>query len=253
MNSTPNPAETGGAAFCAACGTALSQGARFCHRCGTPAGLGASAPTAATTAPTAGSASVLPWAVAFVALLALVAMVAGRNFGSTGGSSVDGSANSLPTSSIDGMARGNPPDISSLSPSEQASMLYNRVMTYAERGAVDSVAFFAPMALGAHEMLTTPTIDERYHFGRVAEVIGDSIIARAQADTILAQKPESLLGLMLAATAARMVSDTRAASAFDQRFLAALESELSTGNQDYELHRPEIDRAANSARSGSRP
>lgn len=245
MTNSSNSNTQGHGSFCAACGSALSEGARFCHRCGTPVGEGAPAQRPAQGGQ---GNSALPWAVAFVALLALVAMVAGRNFGGSRGSSVDGSFNALPTSAIDGMARGNPPDISSMSPEEQATLLYNRVMTYAERGAVDSVAFFGPMALGAHEMLVNPTIDERYHFGRIAEVVGDSLVARAQADTILSQKPNSLLGLILAASAARMTNNDNAVASFDKRFLEALDAELVSGNQDYELHRPEIDRAADNAR-----
>ena len=196
--------------------------------------------------------SVLPWAVAFVALLALVAMFAGRNFGAAGGSSVDGSANALPTTAMDGVAAGaRAPDISNMSPEERANTLYIRVMTYAERGQVDSVAFFAPMAMGAHEMLTDPTVDERYHFGRIAELANNGIVARAQADTILAAQPNSLLGLLLGAIGARMTGDSSAAQAFDKRFLAAMPAELATSNEDYRLHRPEIDRAAQEARRGN--
>src|SRR5215207_6676537 len=89
------------AGFCAACGAALAAGARFCHRCGTPVGQGVPLVNAANARPS-GAASVLPWGVAFLALLALVAAFAGKNFGSAKGSSVDGSANALPTTAIDG-------------------------------------------------------------------------------------------------------------------------------------------------------
>lgn len=139
--------------------------------------------------------------------------------------------------------RGPAPDIANMSPSERANRLYVRVMSYAEEGKVDSVATFAPMVLAAHEMLTTPTVDERYHFGRVAEVVGASNIAAAQADTILASHPQSLLGLLLAARAARMQNDTRAAAAYDQRLLNAVTAERATRNPDYESHQLEIDLA----------
>ena len=209
-----------------------------------------------------GAASALPWGVAFVALLALVAMFAGKNFGSAKGSSVDGSSNALPTASIDGQgaapdaggtgsgsAGGGPaPNIANLSPSERASRLYIRIMTYAENGRVDSVAFFAPMALASHEMLPTPTPDERYHYGRIAEVTGNGQIAKAQADTILQERPTSLLGLILSATALRMNGDSTTAKGFDQRLLKVLESELATKQQDYELHRAEIEKAVADAR-----
>lgn len=233
-------------AFCAACGTALSPGARFCHRCGTPVGMGA-APVVRTG--NANQKAVLPWGIAFVALLALVAMFAGRNFGKPGGSAIGGSSNALPTASLDGRAAAAnaPVDISNMSPSERANRLFVRIMTFAEDGHADSVAFFAPMAIGAHEMLEQPSIDERYHFGLIAEVVGNGVIAKAQADTILSLNDKSLLGLMLASTAARMNGDDAAARSFDQRLVAAAPAELARGVDEYELHREEIRRAVSAA------
>ena len=254
-NSSGGSAPTGGAAFCAACGAAVSAGARFCHRCGTPVGQGL--PLTRTPAASGGAAAVLPWGVAFVALLALVAMVAGKNFGAAKGSGIDGSANSLPTQAVDGASAapfaqggggGAAPNISNLSPSERANRLYTRIMEYAEAGKVDSVAFFAPMAMASHELLSGPTTDERYHFGRIAEVTNAPAVAKAQADTILKDSPSNLLGLLLAARAARMTGDNAAAKAFDQRLLKALEPELANRLPDYDMHRAEIDRAAADAR-----
>ena len=135
-----------------------------------------------------------------------------------------------------------------MTPSERANRLYVRVMQYAEAGKVDSVATFAPMVLAAHQMIAQPTDDERYHFGRVAEVVGSGEIARAQADTILTRNPRSLLGLVLAARAARTLGDEAAAKAFDKRLLAVVEAELATRNADYDSHRVEIDRAVTDAR-----
>jgi hypothetical protein len=242
-----------GAGFCAACSAALSAGARFCHRCGTPLGQGP--PITRTPAPSGGAASILPWGVAFVALLALVAMAAGKNFGAAKGSGIDGSANSLPTQAVDGVSaqQGPPggsgaPNIANLSPSERANRLYTRIMEYAEGGKVDSVAFFAPMAMASHELLPEPTADERYHFGRIAEVTNTPVVAKAQADTILTANPNNLLGLLLASRAARLIKDEAAAKQFDRRLLKALEPELATRLPDYEMHRAEIERAAEEAR-----
>ncbi len=187
-------------------------------------------------------------------------MVAGKNFGAAKGSGIDGSANSLPTQAVDGAGAGAapfaqggggggaPPDISNLSPSERANRLYSRIMEYAEAGKADSVAFFAPMAMASHEMLQGATTDERYHFGRIAEVTNVPAVAKAQADTILRSAPSNLLGLLLAARAARMTGDNTAAKTFDQRLLKALEPELATRLPDYDMHRAEIDRAAADAR-----
>ncbi|HCT55659.1 MAG TPA: hypothetical protein DGD08_00450 [Gemmatimonas aurantiaca] len=255
MTASKTSAHSGG--FCAACGAALSAGARFCHRCGTPAGEGAGPTRAGHSAPAPASgsaASVLPWGVAFVALLALVAMFAGRNFGAAKGSGIDGSSNSLPTQAIDGQAMGQAgaggpaPSIGDLSPSERANRLYQRMMTYVQDGKVDSVAFFAPMAMASHEMLESPTPDERYHHGRIAEVTGNAAVARAQADTILKASPDDLLGLLLAARGARMDNDTKSAAGFDKRLLDALQAQLAIERPDYQLHRAEIDRAVEEAR-----
>ena len=248
----PSGAPNQGAGFCAACGAALAVGARFCHRCGTPFGQGV--PLARAGGVGNNVASVLPWGVAFVALLALVANFAGKNFGSAKGSSVDGSSNALPTSAIDGggapvaaasgagggMAA---PNIANLSPSERAVRLYNRIMEYSEAGKTDSVGFFAPMAMASHEMLTAPTADERYHFGRIAEVTNNAAVAKAQADTILAENQSNLLGLLLGARAARLAKDANAERTYSQLLLKVADKELATKNTDYELHRVEIDRA----------
>ncbi len=250
-SSTPTPKEQG-SGYCSSCGAALSAGARFCHRCGTPRGQATPPGNSSGSGPgysaQSGSqaASILPWGVAFLALLALVAMFAGRNFGAARGSAVSGSANALPTQAIDGA--GPASDISNLSPSDRANRLYQRLMTYVENGDVDSVAFFAPMALAAHEMIENPTPDERYHFGRLAEVSGSSEVVRAQADTILMANPDDLLGLMLAGSAARMEGDTAGADRFDSRLLSALNAQLAVNRDDYQMHRVEIDRAAEGAR-----
>ena len=93
-----------------------------------------------------------------------------------------------------------------------------------------------------------PTVDERYHFGRIAEVADSADVARAQADTILKQQPDNLLGLVLASRAARMRKDDATAKRFDQRLLQVLGAQLATGNEDYRDHRSEIDRAVEDAK-----
>ena len=247
--------------FCAACGAALSAGARFCHRCGTPFGqgmpVGRGAVGAAGPGHTGqgGAASVLPWGVAFLALLALVAAFAGKNFGSAKGSDVGGSANALPTTEMDGGgappgASGRAPDISNMSANERASNLYIRAMTAAEQGKVDSASFFATMAVAAHGMIEGMSIDERYHMGRAAEIIGDAETMRVQGDSILQERPSSLLGLMLSASALRAKGDSAGAKAFDQRLIAALEPELASKIAEYDLHRSEISAAVTAARRG---
>ncbi len=212
---------------------------------------------AATITPTAagGSAkspSILPWAIAFVAILALVANFAGKNFGKAKGAAVDGSSNAIATNAVDGPAAQSgaqrPPDISNMSPSERASRLYIRIMTYAENNKMDSAVMFTQMGIPAHQAIENPTIDERFHLARLAEVASDSALARAEADTILSKAPNSLLGLMMGSRAALMNGNAAKAKKYDQQLLKALDSELATSNEDYKLHRAEIDLAAADAR-----
>ncbi|HVE77925.1 MAG TPA: hypothetical protein VNA89_03635, partial [Gemmatimonadaceae bacterium] len=215
-------------------------GARFCHRCGTPAGA-AAAPDAAPR----GVTGALPWAVAGIALLALLALVAGQRFGRT----PDGTAPAAvgaglpPADAGAGMGPGvRAPDISSLSPRERADRLFNRIMAYHERGLADSVQFFAPMALAAYQQAAPLDADQRYHFGRIGEVTGVAELARAQADTILRESPRHLLGLILAARAARMRGDEAAARDFDARLRVAAPSERGRA-PEYAQHQNDIDAA----------
>lgn len=222
--------------YCAECGAQLSAGGRFCHRCGTPVAH----TTIVSERPTSRAATLLPWIGAVTALVIVVALLASR----TEPSRPSAQALGVPREPVGG----GPPDIGAMTPSERANRLYVRVMQYAEVGQADSVARFAPMVLAAHAMLQDPTDDERYHFGRAAEVVGSIDVAKSQADTILQHNPSSLLGLLLAARVAQFEQRAPAAKEFDKRLLAVLERELATGNADYENHRAEIDLAVTDAR-----
>lgn len=224
-------------ARCASCHSDLTPGAKFCHRCGTPAT--ARAGHAEGTADR-GFGSALPWAVAAIALVALIALVAGQRF-----SRSPNSVAALPTAdpSVTATQSGGsaPPDISQMSPQERASRLYDRVMALSERGQQDSVQFFAPMAMQAYLMLGALNADQRYDLGRIAAVSGEETVARAQADTILAQQPKHLLGLLLAADAAKLRGDQAAAQGYLRRFAAAAPTEKSRQLPEYVEHVNEID------------
>ncbi len=226
------------------------------------AAAGATAVPAATAS--GGLASVLPWGVAFVALMAVVAMLAGQNFGAERGSVIDGSANALPTPSIDGPAFGGgapggaapgggarPPDISNMSPEERAVSLYNRIISADERGLKDSVLFFAPMGLAAHELLRGISIDNRYHAGRIAEVAGLPVIARAQSDTILSIDQNHLLGIILGIRAARLAKNEPRARELEAQLLRVADAEQARQLPEYEGHPAEIRLALTIASGGA--
>jgi len=224
-------------ATCAACGAPLTPGAKFCHRCGTPANAQASAPIANK----ASFSTALPWGLAAVALVALVALLAGQRFGrppEDATATPAGAPGAAPFAGATGS--GQAPDISNLSPAEAAIRLYNRVMGAHERGRADTVQIFAPMAITAYQMLGNLDLDQRYDMGRIAAVSGDETLARAQADTILAQNPTHLLGLILAANAAHMRKDAAAERSYRDRLVAAAPAERAKNLPEYVTHENDI-------------
>lgn len=231
-------------AQCAACRTELTPGAKFCHRCGTPAGQSADG----VVQPNAerGLGAALPWAVAAITLVALIALVAGQRFGRSTPAAAPAVDVPPPTVAATG---GAPPDISQMTPEERAERLYDRVMALNERGRADSVRFFAPMAMQAYSMLGGLNADQRYDLGRIAAVSGDEAVARAQSDSILAKQPTHLLGLLLAADAARLRGDQQAESSYLKRFVAAEPTERARQLPEYQQHVAEIDSRLARARS----
>ncbi|MFL5503925.1 MAG: zinc ribbon domain-containing protein, partial [Gemmatimonadaceae bacterium] len=236
-------------ATCSSCSAELSPGAKFCHRCGTAVSSSSLAPREAKT-------NALPWIVAALAFLALFAMAAGRGFNARPSSTVDASANALPQAGLDD--RGTPaedqsaavraPDISSLSPQERADRLYNRVMLLTSQGKIDSVQFFAPMALTAYQMLSPLNADQRYDMGRIGEVVGALPLAKAQADSILNENPSHLLGLILEARLATIAGDTARLHLYERRLIAAQKSELARKRDEYTRHEDDITNALQQAR-----
>ncbi|MDP9176116.1 MAG: hypothetical protein M3O61_00380 [Gemmatimonadota bacterium] len=219
-----------------------------------------SVPLASPPAARGGIASSLPWAVAGIALLALLAMSAGKFFNASRGSSLDAPLNALPQAALGeaspladdptagAMSGSRGPDISKMSPEERAERLFNRVMLLASAGKSDSVLFFAPMAIEAYRLITPMTLDHRYDMGRIAEVAGAIPLAKAQADTILLENPNHLLGLILGARIASLSDDTAARRGYESRILAVEKTEAVKKLPEYDRHRDDIVNAIANAR-----
>ncbi len=135
------------------------------------------------------------------------------------------------------------PDISSMSPDERASRLFDRVMRYGEQGKMDSLKIFAPMAIEAYDMLGPPDAHTRYDVGMIGLVSGNLQLARAEADTILATNKTHLLGLVLAMKAAGLRQDMAARAAYQRRLVAAEPAERAKQLKEYEEHKADIDAA----------
>lgn len=195
-----------------------------------------------------GLSSALPWAVAGISLLALIALLAGQRFGAGRASAAAPPPDFGAGGSDAGSAAVRGPDISAMSPRDRADRLFNRIMLYNEQGKADSVQFFAPMALAAYQMAAPLDADQHYHLGRIGQVAGAAELARSEADSILRTQPQHLLGLILAANAARLGGDEQSARGFDRRLLAAEASERGKGLPEYTQHQNDIATAVAAAK-----
>lgn len=190
--------------------------------------------------------------VAGVALLALAAVVGVRVFERDSGGTPSGAVAPQPGMGAEQPGARAVTDISQLSPQERADRLYNRVMLLASQGKTDSVAFFAPMAVQAYQMLGPLNDDQHYDVGRIAAIAGDARVAGAHADSILARSPGHLLGLILATNAAELRGDAAAAAGYRRRLLAAEQAETARNLPEYERHGQEIVAAVAAARGAQR-
>ena len=213
---------------CHACGAPLPGTARFCHKCG-----------AAVAAPSQGPAgwqAGLPWAVAGAAVGALLTVLALRMAERPGsGTGAESDAAAAPAAGL------RAPDISQMSPEEQARRLFDRVVALAERGAQDSVRFFLPMALGAYAQLPALDLDARYDIGVLHLAGGEGAGALAQADTILRTVPTHLYGFMLRARAYELTRDAPRARRAYAGFLRYETAERARRRPEYAEHQNTID------------
>ena len=186
----------------------------------------------------------LPWAVAGIALLCLLAFIVGQNWRRAQPAAAPVAATGAP---VGAPAGGPAVDISRMSPQERADRLFFRVMTYVSEGKADSVQFFAPMAIQSFEAMAPLDAHQRYDLGLLGVVSGDGIMARAQADSILAEQPEHLLGLILGMRSAGLQLESDARAAYAARFLAALVRERAKALPEYLDHASDIDAAVREA------
>ena len=222
------------ASFCSQCGTKLLPDASYCQSCGSAVTSGA-ARNASSVSPA------MKYGLPLAALVALAAISIYRA-GAGGGETVS-AATPLAESPA-----GQPPDISSMSPEERANRLFNRVMSLWADGKRDSAAFFAPMAMTAIQTAGAMDAHRRYDLGLVALVAGDNAAARAQSDTILKERPQHLLGLLLAARAADARGDSATARAMRARLLSSEQSERAAGLQEYTDHDADLRGAIDEAK-----
>lgn len=220
---------------CSNCQAPLSPRARFCHACGTPTGAGGGKHAK-------GSGTIpLPWTIAAASLVIVVLVIAVRFSNSA-------TPPSEPAGAPQAAATTSAPDISSMTPREQADRLFDMIMTAAEAGDTARVEFHTTMAIQAYQMLGELDADARYHVGLIHIVRGETDEALAQAAALEAEVPNHLLASLLRHSVARAAGDDDAAQAAYRDFLAHYESEIAVARPEYDMHRNSIDSFLDAAR-----
>jgi hypothetical protein len=218
---------------CPSCQSPLSPGARFCHRCGAPTRGGAAGGGRERTA------WIIAGAAVVIALLAIIWRTSGAfrptvpDMANAGNTGADAAA----------PAGGRAPDISNMTPRERFDKLWDRVFRAEAGNDTSTIIQFAPMALGAYQMLTPPEVDAdaRYHAAMIHVLVGDFPSAKALADTVLANAPGHLFGYMILGEVADRGNDPKALKQSYKDFMAHYDQELKAGRAEYKEHGPILD------------
>jgi hypothetical protein len=226
-------------AACAECGASLIAGDRFCPGCGASARAGAGGARASRSARTA-------WLVGGGAAAALLAITLVRYAGQQRADDAIAATQEVSASGIVGPPTA--PDISTMTPQQQADRLFDRIMRLKDEGKTDSVRFFVPMALAVYQRLGPLNADQRYDLGTIAHAAGMYDVAQAQADSILREHPTHLLGLVLAIRGASGLGNESRAAEYRRRLVTAEQRELQSRLPEYSRHANDIREALALAR-----
>lgn len=224
-----------GDATCPHCGARNPARAKFCGECGQPvAATGRRLNVSAQPAPRGDR---MAWYVAGLAVLGLLVVIVvtvGRKSAAPATAAPAGPASAI--------------DLSTMTPRQQADMLFNKIMTLHEAGKADSVAFFAPMALGAYANLGSDIdTDARLHLGLIELATGQTAAAAAEGDTIVRGARTHLFGWLLKGQAALQAGDSAAARTALGTYLRNYTSERAKNLPEYREHTTMLQEARDEA------
>jgi len=127
-------------------------------------------------------------------------------------------------------------DLTTMSLEEQGTILFNRVMGSSSAGDTADVTFFLPKALVIYGQLAPTDPDGLYHYALLHQVGGDFEAALAKAEEGLAQIPDYLLLLAVAAEASAGLGDAAGAAEMYRHFLDVYDVEMGQLRPGYEHH-----------------
>ena len=211
--------------YCHACGATRDAGDRFCRKCGTPF-----AADAKPNGKQRGLTGLRAFGLAVIALAVVYAfLLYGRSDNGDGQQ-----AQSIPIGAVGSTAGA--PATQPLTPRAAADQLFNQAMSAYESGDLANAQRFIPQAVTAYQQLSSLDPDARYHLALLGLASGRPQDALAQADTMLAQVPEHLLALAVAARAYEALGDEERAAQFYQRFLDAYTPDVAASRPEYMDH-----------------
>lgn len=218
---------------CGGCGAELLSGSRFCTGCGAP--VSGTSPAATGNGAPAGNTKIAWWAGGALVVVALLAL--GYPMLTRDGVPAGGGPNPPPGMGGGGDGSGLV-DLTTMPLEDQGNVLFNRVMSSSSAGDTADVTFFLPKALVVYGQLNPTDPDGLYHFALLHQVGGDHEAALAKAREGLAQIPDYLLLLAVAAEASAGLGDEAGARELYQKFLDVYDTEMGLMRPGYEHHQP---------------
>jgi len=152
-------------------------------------------------------------------------------------------------STAPGGAGGTPPDISSMTPIEAATRLFNRVMLAVEEGDSTEAQAFLPMAIAAYDRARPLDHDGLYHLSVLQAAAGQLDAALDNATLILDEDPNHLLGLLAAGHAAEELGLTEEAQRHYRHLLEVYDEEMARGLGEYDDHARTVSSARGEAQA----
>jgi len=218
-----------GGRFCDQCGAKLSPSASFCNQCGAKVAGGARKVGAASVV----GGQNLPWWIAGAAMFVLIVVV-GVRMVQPGGPSAPAPAGGV--APFAGGGGGTPPDLSTMTPREQADRLFDRVMRAVSAGDSTEAQAFIPMAIAAHDLARPLDHDGLFHLSLLNRTAMNLDAALANAREVLDQDPDHLLALTAGAEAAAEMGDRSTAETYYRRVLEVWDAQMARGLPEYADH-----------------